>query len=54
MVINREGMDSIGDINLRMLNGNIENLIIQVEHDKSFIPRDQIGTCTSTAHTAIM
>ena len=28
-VINREGLDSIGDINLRMLNGNIENLSIQ-------------------------
>ena len=27
--INREGLNSIGDINLRVLNGNIENLSIQ-------------------------
>ena len=28
-VLNREGLDSIGDINLRVLTGNIENLSIQ-------------------------
>ena len=34
-VINREGIDSIGDINLRMLNGNIENLSIQGQTEMS-------------------
>ena len=28
-VLNREGLNSIGDINLRLLCGNIENLSIQ-------------------------
>ena len=28
-VINSEGLDSIGDLNLRVLNGNIENPSIQ-------------------------
>ena len=28
-VLNREGLDSIWDINLRVLTGNIENLSIQ-------------------------
>ena len=29
IVIKREGLDSIGDINLRVLNGNNQNLSIQ-------------------------
>ena len=28
-VLNREGLDSIGDINLKVLSGNFENLSIQ-------------------------
>ena len=28
-VLNREGLDSIGDINLRVFTGNVENLSIQ-------------------------
>ena len=32
-VLNREGLDSIGDINLRVLTGNIENLSIQGQTD---------------------